>query len=85
MPHRPLETLLDSGATSLKIEGRLKDITYVKNVTAAYSRKLNDIIARSNGRYCRASLGRSYYTLTNLDKTFSRGFTHYLQMDAALT
>lgn len=73
-----LETLLDSGATSLKIEGRLKDITYVKNVTAAYSRKLNDIIARSNGRYCRASLGRSNYTFEpNLDKTFSRGFTHY--------
>ena len=73
-----LETLLDSGATSLKIEGRLKDITYVKNVTAAYSRKLNDIITRSNGRYCRASLGRSNYTFEpNLDKTFSRGFTHY--------
>lgn len=50
----------------------------MKNVTAAYSRKLNDIIARSNGRYSRASLGRSNYTFEpNLDKTFSRGFTHY--------
>ena len=73
-----LKTLLDSGATSLKIEGRLKDITYVKNVTAAYSRRLNDIIAHSDGRYRRASLGCSTYTFDpNLNKTFSRGFTHY--------
>ena len=39
-----LETLLDSGVTSLKIEGRLKDVAYVKNVVAAYSQKLNGII-----------------------------------------
>lgn len=73
-----LETLLDSGATSLKIEGRLKDITYVKNVTAAYSKRLNEIIAHSNGRYRRASLGKCTYTFEpNLNKTFNRGFTHY--------
>ena len=41
-----LEELLDAGATSLKIEGRLKDVTYVKNVTAAYRRKLDAIFAR---------------------------------------
>ena len=40
-----LEELLDAGATSLKIEGRLKDVTYVKNVTAAYRRKLDAIFA----------------------------------------
>lgn len=39
-----LEELLDAGATSLKIEGRLKDVTYVKNVTAAYRRKLDAIL-----------------------------------------
>lgn len=73
-----LETLLDSGATSLKIEGRLKDITYVKNVTAAYSKRLNEIIAHSNGKYHRASLGKCTYTFEpSLKKTFNRGFTHY--------
>ena len=41
-----LEELLDAGATSLKIEGRLKDVTYVKNVTAAYRRRLDAIFAR---------------------------------------
>ena len=41
-----LEQLLDAGATSLKIEGRLKDVAYVKNVTAAYRRKLDDLFKR---------------------------------------
>lgn len=73
-----LETLLESGATSLKIEGRLKDITYVKNVTAAYSKRLNEIINRNPELYHRASLGRCKYTFEpNLNKTFNRGFTHY--------
>ena len=73
-----LETLLESGATSLKIEGRLKDITYVKNVTAAYSNKLNEIIRRRPEAYHRASLGKCEYTFEpNINKTFNRGFTHY--------
>lgn len=73
-----LETLLESGATSLKIEGRLKDITYVKNVTAAYSKKLNEIIKQKPNSYYRASLGQCRYTFEpNLNKTFNRGFTHY--------
>ncbi len=76
--HDILEKLIDAGATSFKIEGRLKDITYVKNVTAAYSNELNRIIARSSGQYHRASLGNCTYTFTpNLNKTFNRGFTHY--------
>ena len=41
-----LEALLDAGASSLKIEGRLKDVSYVKNVTAAYRQKLDAIFAR---------------------------------------
>lgn len=39
-----LELLLDAGASSLKIEGRLKDVSYVKNVTAAYRQKLDAIL-----------------------------------------
>lgn len=73
-----LETLLDAGVTSLKIEGRLKDVAYVKNVVAAYSQKLNEIIGKHTDKYCRASRGRCTYTFTpNLQKTFNRGFTDY--------
>ena len=73
-----LEELLDAGAVSLKIEGRLKDADYVKNVTAAYSQRLNDIIRRSNGRYKRASRGNVTYSFSpDLRKTFNRGFTEY--------
>lgn len=73
-----LEELLEAGAVSLKIEGRLKDVSYVKNVTAAYSRRLNEIIERHPDRYQRASLGRCTYSFEpNLKKTFNRGFTHY--------
>lgn len=72
-----LEELLDAGATSLKIEGRLKEVTYVKNVTAAYRRKLDAIFARRQ-EYVRASSGSCRFDFQpQLDKSFSRGFTHY--------
>lgn len=72
-----LEQLLDAGVSSLKIEGRLKDEVYVKNVTAAYRRKLDDILARRT-EYVRASSGTCRYSFVpQLDKSFSRGFTHY--------
>lgn len=73
-----LEELMEAGAVSFKIEGRLKDADYVKNVTAAYSQRLNQIIARHPERYQRASRGRCSYTFEpNLKKTFNRGFTTY--------
>lgn len=72
-----LEQLLDAGASSFKIEGRLKDVSYVKNVTAAYRQKLDAIFAR-RPEYRRASSGTSRYEFKpQLDKSFSRGFTHY--------
>lgn len=72
-----LEQLLDAGASSLKIEGRLKDVSYVKNVTAAYRRKLDAIFARRK-EYVRASSGTCRFDFQpQLDKSFSRGFTHY--------
>ena len=72
-----LEQLLDAGVSSLKIEGRLKDEAYVKNVTAAYRRKLDDILARRT-EYVRASSGTCRYSFVpQLDRSFSRGFTHY--------
>ena len=70
--------LIEAGATSFKIEGRLKDVSYVKNVTAAYSQKLNDIISRYPDKYRRSSLGECRYTFTpDLHKTFNRGYTTY--------
>ena len=73
-----LEQLMDAGVTSLKIEGRLKNADYVKNVVAAYSQRLNEIIAKRPNEYRRASYGHVDYAFTpNLNKTFNRGFTHY--------
>ena len=73
-----IEALAEAGATSFKIEGRLKDMVYVKNVTAAYSQRLDALVERFPDRYRRASLGRSRHLFTpNLSKTFNRGFTTY--------
>lgn len=72
-----LEELLDAGVTSLKIEGRLKDAAYVKNVTAAYSLRLNEILKR-RPEYVRASSGTCRYDFRpQVEKSFSRGFTSY--------
>ena len=72
-----LETLLDAGVTSLKIEGRLKERSYVKNITAWYRRRLDEIFAR-RPEYCAASSGRVEYTFEpDPFKSFNRGFTHY--------
>lgn len=73
-----LETLMRSGACAFKIEGRLKDINYVKNVVSAYSQRINEIIGKYPKEFCRASLGRVQYTFTpDLKKTFNRGYTNY--------
>ncbi len=72
-----LEQLLDAGASSLKIEGRLKDVSYVKNVTAAYRQNLDAILARRK-EYIRASSGTCRFDFRpQPEKSFSRGFTHY--------
>ena len=73
-----LEQLIEAGATSFKIEGRLKDVSYVKNVTAAYSQRLNEIVRRHPDQYCRSSQGVCSYTFTpDLNRTFNRGYTTY--------
>ncbi len=73
-----LERLALAGAISFKIEGRLKDVNYVKNITAAYSEALNKIVAKHPDRFRRASFGRCTYTFTpDVKKSFNRGFTTY--------
>ena len=72
-----LEEFLDAGASSLKIEGRLKDVSYVKNVTAYYRQKLDALFKRRK-EYVRASSGSVKLAFRpQLDKSFSRGFTDY--------
>ena len=73
-----VDELILAGATSFKIEGRLKDVNYVKNVVAAYSQQLDAFIAKHPETYQRASKGHCTYSFTpNLRKTFNRGFTTY--------
>ncbi|MCQ2321599.1 MAG: U32 family peptidase [Bacteroidales bacterium] len=72
-----LEQLIDAGITSFKIEGRLKEADYVKNVTAFYRKKLDEIISRRTDLQ-QASNGRcSFGFEVNPEKSFSRGFTDY--------
>ena len=73
--------LARAGVCSFKIEGRLKDLSYVKNITAHYRTLLDEIIA-SHPEFTRASSGRSTYTFTpQPDKTFNRGYTDYFAND----
>ena len=73
--HR-LEELAEAGVCSFKIEGRLKNESYVRNVVRAYSEALDALTARYPDRYTRASFGHVRGGFTpNLDKTFNRGYT----------
>ncbi len=70
--------LLDAGATSLKIEGRLKDLSYTKNIVAHYRGVVDRAIAEREG-FCRSSRGVSKVDFTPIpSKSFSRGETTYM-------
>lgn len=72
-----LEEMMKAGISSFKIEGRLKDIDYVKNITAYYRGKL-DAILEGNKSYGRASSGRTLFNFTpNPEKSFRRGASDY--------
>lgn len=73
--HR-LEDLAEAGADSFKIEGRLKSISYVRNVIRAYSEALDALVRRYPDRYRRASFGTPRGGFTpDLKKTFNRDYT----------
>lgn len=72
-----LSELIDAGVTSFKIEGRLKDIVYVKNVTAYYRKRLDDIL-KNNKSIMKASSGTIQISFQpDPERTFNRGFTKY--------
>ncbi|HIF9232310.1 U32 family peptidase [Photobacterium damselae] len=76
-----LEALIDAGVRSFKIEGRLKDLSYVKNVTAHYRRELDAIMARRPELYS-SSHGRVETNFNaDPDKSFNRGKTDYFVQD----
>jgi len=74
---RYLEEMMDDGVRSFKIEGRLKNVSYVKNITAYYRQQI-DAILRRRKEYQRSSHGREEFFFTpDPARSFSRGFTDY--------
>ena len=72
-----LRALIDAGVRSFKIEGRYKDMGYVKNITAYYRQRLDEIL-EERPELARASSGRTeHFFVPDPDKTFHRGSTDY--------
>jgi putative protease len=72
-----LPNLIEAGITSFKIEGRLKDMVYVKNNTS-YLRKKLDAFLENNPSYQKASSGKTIYNFeAEMDRSFNRGYTDY--------
>ena len=72
-----LEAMMRAGISSLKIEGRLKDVSYVKNIVAYYRKQLDSIFTK-NPEFYRSSAGRSSFTFApQPEKSFNRSFTSY--------
>ena len=69
--------MIDAGVRSFKIEGRLKDITYVKNIVAYYRGKIDEAL-KSRPQFKKQSFGECTYTFEpNPYKSFNRGFTSF--------
>jgi len=76
-----LRALVDAGVRSFKIEGRYKDVSYVKNITAYYRQRLDEILL-DRPDLGRASSGRTdHFFVPDPDKTFHRGSTDYFVTD----
>jgi 23S rRNA 5-hydroxycytidine C2501 synthase len=76
-----LKEIIEAGVDSLKIEGRLKDINYVKNITAHYRIAIDNIL-EGNADITKASSGKVYFHFTpDPYKTFNRGYTDYFLND----
>ena len=73
-----IEDMIEAGISSFKIEGRLKDMDYVKNVTAYYRRQIDNVIRKNKHQYCRSSFGITTLSFEpNVEKSFNRSFTNY--------
>ncbi len=73
-----LEDMALAGISSFKIEGRLKDAAYVKNVVASYRKAIDQIIQKYPDRFCKASLGECSHSFApDVMSAFNRGYTSY--------
>lgn len=72
-----LENMIDAGISSFKIEGRLKDLSYVKNVTAYYRQRLDQIMEGKTDCKAASSGKTRFFFIPDLERTFNRGFTDY--------
>ena len=73
-----IPNLIEAGIVSFKIEGRLKDIVYVKNNVSYLRQKLDAFLEQNSDKYQKASSGKSTFTFdSSLDKSFNRGYTDY--------
>lgn len=73
-----LPNLIEAGVCSFKIEGRLKDIVYVKNNTSFLRKKLDAFLEANTEKYQKASSGRTFYNFEpEMDRSFNRGYTDY--------
>jgi putative protease len=73
-----IPNLVEAGISSFKIEGRLKDIVYVKNNVSYLRQKLDAFLAENPEKYTKASSGKCTYLFdSSLDRTFNRGYTDY--------
>ncbi|MDL2230974.1 U32 family peptidase [Bacteroidales bacterium OttesenSCG-928-L19] len=76
-----LKEMIHAGVRSFKIEGRLKEVSYVKNITAFYRQKL-DIILKENSDYRKASSGKTSFSFSpSPAKSFNRDATDYFLTD----
>ena len=72
-----LPNLIEAGITSFKIEGRLKDLVYVKN-NVSYLRQKLDSFLENNQNFTKASSGRTFFNFDpQMDRSFNRGYTDY--------
>ncbi|MFD2909911.1 U32 family peptidase [Flavobacterium ardleyense] len=73
-----IPNLVEAGIVSFKIEGRLKDIVYVKNNVSYLRKKLDSFLEENSDKYIKASSGKCTFTFdSSLDKSFNRGYTDY--------
>ena len=73
-----IPNLIEAGIVSFKIEGRLKDIVYVKNNVSYLRQKLDAFLEENSTKYAKASSGKCTYTFdSSLDRSFNRGYTDY--------
>lgn len=73
-----IPNLIEAGICSFKIEGRLKDIVYVKNNVSFLRQKLDDFLEKNSDKYAKSSSGKCTYTFdSSLNRTFNRGYTDY--------